>query len=84
MSLSKHLQECADEAGEELVETLTNQRNVEYRGRTIEVYYNENRCRWYAFVMGIGDSTGGIHGDDEGAIEAAKAKIDKALDKVTT
>jgi hypothetical protein len=79
MSLLQHLQECADESGEELLPNVTlNGREVEYAGRTIEVYYNEHRCRWYAFVYGIGETTGGIQGDEQGAIDAMKAKIDKA------
>ena len=77
MSLYKHLQECADEAGEELFDTLTHPRTLEYKGRTIEVYYNENRCRWFAWTQGIGESTGGIYGDDDRAIAEAKAKIDR-------
>ena len=70
------LQDLADEAGEELNECLTNKRTIKYKGRNIEVYYNEHRCRWYAFVMGIGDHSS-ADGSDDGAIERAKRAIER-------
>jgi len=71
--------ECADEMGVELPVPTSCERTIEYRGHRLEIYYNEESCRWYCFVMGIGDSTGGITGDEAGAIEAAKEKIDRHL-----
>ena len=56
-TLAEHLRECAHESGEELQDCLTREHTVEHLGRKIEVYYNEGKCHWAAFVQGLGETT---------------------------
>ena len=71
----KHIAECAEEMGVDCPIPVTNERKIDYKGRTIEVWYEETGSvyAWKAFVMGLGTFSGA--GDDE-AINKAKAKID--------
>lgn len=71
-SLREHLEEeCNIDLDAELA--ISSERDIEYRGRKIEVFYRENACRWCAFVMGIGSF--GREGEEE-SIAAARAAID--------
>ena len=75
--LMRHLtDECNIDVEAELA--ISCERDIAYRGKTIEVFYRENACRWCAFVMGIGSFD--RHGDDE-AIEAAKVAVDLEIAK---
>lgn len=72
--LRDHVQECADEMGVDWPTPVSNERSVLYRGRTIDVWYEESGSvyAWKAFVKGLGTFSGA--GDEE-AIDGAKAAI---------
>ena len=72
-TLAEHLRECAHESGEELQDCLTREHTVEHLGRKIEVYYNEGKCHWGAFVQGLGETTSP---DQAQAVAWAKARIE--------
>ena len=73
--LRDHVQECAEEMGIDWPISISNERTILHRKRTIEVWYEETGSvfAWKAFVKGLGTFSGA--GDDE-AIDAAKAAID--------
>ena len=70
-----HIQECADETGEEWPTPVSNERTEEHAGRTIKVWFEEGGSvyAWKAFVKGLGTYSGASDGE---AIAKAKAAID--------
>jgi hypothetical protein len=75
-TLERHLREMADETGVEWP-VSSDERKIPYKGRVIEVWYNQASASpwaWTAWVKGIGESIGT---SEEEAIIEAKAKVDR-------
>lgn len=75
--LRDHVAECAEEMGVDWPTPVSNERTLTYKGRTIEVWFEETGSvfAWKAFVKGIGTRSGAS--DDE-AIAEIKAAVDTA------
>lgn len=73
-SVMDHLAECAEEMGEEFPTPISNKRKISYKGRTIEVWFEETGSvyAWKAFIAGFGTFSGV---SEEEAIQGAKGQI---------
>jgi hypothetical protein len=77
-TIERHFAELADETGEEWPTPISNESHMVYRGRTIEIWFEETGSvyAWKAFCRGFGTFSGIDNGQ---AIASAMRAIDAEM-----
>lgn len=76
MSINRHLEECAIESGVDLEVSISNEKNINFKGHVIQVWYDETSSSpfaWNAFIKGFGTYS---EQDRNQVIYIAKQKIE--------